>query len=118
MLARYFPGKGICYVDSVSVKQKLKNADMFRRTNRAVCVTKCFNNPILNGGTPSSVPSYFVNGGSPLSNPTCYINTSNPTSCYNNSILNGGTPSSIPSYFVNGGSSSSSQTCYVSGGHV
>ena len=24
MLARYFPGKGICYVDSVSVKQKLK----------------------------------------------------------------------------------------------
>jgi hypothetical protein len=120
MLARYFPGKGICYVDSVnSVKQKLKNADIFIRKNRAVCVVKCFNNPVLTGNSPLSVPSNLVNGGAPSIGGSCYIDGGQVRSnCFNNPTLTGDSPSSNPTYIVNGGMPSSTLSCYIDGSHL
>ena len=66
--------------------------------------------PLLNGGGPSSIPSYFVNGGLPSSNPTCYIKSE---ICGFPLSMDGGNPSSIASYFANGGLPSSNPTCYV-----
>ena len=66
---------------------------------------------VINGGNPSSVPTYFVNGGIPSSVATCNIN-GNPT-CYSLSVMNGGNPSSVPTYSVNGGIPSSVATCNI-----
>jgi hypothetical protein len=120
MLARYFPGKGLCYVDSIdSVKQKLKNVDTFRRRNRAVCIVKCFDKPILTGDYPLSNSTYNVNGGAPLDPASCYIDGGYvKLNCFNNPTLSGGSTTSVPTYVVNGGGPSSVPTCYINGGYA
>jgi hypothetical protein len=120
MLAKYFPGRGLCYLDSVNnVKQKLKNADTFRRKNRAVCIIKCFNKPTLSGDSPTSIASYLVNGGTPLDGSACYIDGGYiKVTCFDNPILTGNSPSSVPTYMITGGSPSSSPSCYINGGNV
>ena len=73
MLQRYTPGVGMCDIGYIAnAKQKAKAA-----ANNLVfysCVDNCYNLPILNGGNPTSAPSFFVNGGAPNSTPTCSIN--------------------------------------------
>jgi len=118
MLASYYPGRGICYIDSVNnAKQKLRNADMFRRTNcKSYTPVICFGNSTLTGGSPSSSSSHFMDGGTPLSNSTCYIDGSYlKSSCFNNSLLSGGFPLSKSKYSMNGGNPASTAKCYIDG---
>lgn len=121
MLTSYYPGRGLCYLDSVNnAKQKLRNADTFRRKNCKPCtVITCFNSLTLIGGSPSSNPSYFVDAGTPLSNSTCYIDGGYLKSrCFNNPKLFGGFPLSKSKYSMNGGNPVSTAKCYIDGGHL
>lgn len=115
MLIRHSPGGGICYLDSVvNTKSKAKAADNFRRI-RGCCVqppVKCYNLPVINGGNPSSVPSYFINGGIPAGTSTCYVD-GNGTKCYSLPILTGGIQNSTPVYFMNGGTPLSVAICNI-----
>jgi hypothetical protein len=118
MLVSYYPGRGLCYIDSVNnAKQKLRNADIFRRTNCKPCtVVTCFNSSTLIGGTPSSSSSYFMDGGTPLSNSTCYTDGGYlKSSCFNNPTLIGGFPLSKSKYSMNGGNPISNPKCYIDG---
>ena len=45
--------------------------------NAGASLSSYLNDPTLNGGTPSSIPSYFVNGGSSSSSQTCYVSGGN-----------------------------------------
>ena len=70
----------------------------------------------INGGNPSSLPTYFVDGGIPSSRPSCYVNAGN--TCNSPLSINGSNPSSTPSYFVDGGLPSSSPVCHINGGYT
>jgi len=74
-------------------------------------IPPCYSLPVMDGGNPSSIPTYFVNGGIPLSAPNCIINSTTP--CYSLPTMNGGNPPSIPTYFINGGMPNSVPQCII-----
>jgi len=74
MLSRYTPGIGVCYVESIDTKSKAKSADIFKRNKGCVQVNStCPYFPIVDGGNPNSLPSYFIDGGIPTSIAICFI---------------------------------------------
>jgi hypothetical protein len=44
---------------------------------KSINITKCYTNPILNGGLPNSNPVYFINGGNPGDIANCIISGGN-----------------------------------------
>jgi hypothetical protein len=54
---------------------------LYKISKKKCCIPSGINcriTPSINGGNPSSIPTYFVNGGIPSSQPTCYINGGTP----------------------------------------
>jgi hypothetical protein len=80
MLRTFSPGVGICDLGYIAnAKQKSKDAaNKLVFSNCCIQNDGCYNLPVLDGGNPSSAPSYFVNGGAPNSSPSCFINGGNP----------------------------------------
>ena len=119
MLRRYIPGKGYInlgvkdnkakIIQNYSTIKGVCNLGSFKWNSNKICceppipihISQCYSLPILNGGTPNSLPSLFMDGGLPNIIGSCNIN---PSLCYSNSVLNGGTPNSLPSLVMNGGS--------------
>jgi hypothetical protein len=73
MLIGRSPGGGICYVGSINTKPKAKSADNFKRNRGCVQVSSCPYFPVVDGGNPTSLPSYIIDGGSPTSVGICFI---------------------------------------------
>lgn len=73
MISRYTPGVGICYVGTLNTKSKAKSADNFKRNRGCVQVSSCPYFPVVDGGNPTSLPSYIIDGGSPTSVSLCFI---------------------------------------------
>jgi hypothetical protein len=88
---------------------------VLKRSCKIACVdAPCYTQPILNGGSPSSTPTYFVNGGYPGIIADCYIDEGPPsTGCYNLPILNGGDVTAPPQYVVDGQDVSVIPVCFI-----
>lgn len=79
MLRTYTPGIGFCDIGYIAnAKQKAKDAANKLVFSSCCIQNGCYDLSVLNGGNPSSAPSYFINGGTPNSSPSCFINGGKP----------------------------------------